>query len=594
MRKVLVVVILLIASIHFIVAQEDTISLEDVIITIAPFEQRLSATTGSLSIIKTVPYEELNTINIANQLNRVPGVYISTGTHTTNRVTIRGVGSRTPYSSNRIRAYYDEIPLTNGDGISTIEDIDLSGISRMEILKGPASALYGSGLGGVILLKTLYPESNGLSWQLGTSFASFNTIRTNASIEYKKESTAISAGYARTQSKGFRENNSYHRDQFFLHTRTGNQKNTYSFHLIASKLFAEIPSSLNKEDYMNTPEKASQNWLDINGFEEYYSVNSGGSWMHRISDRWLHKLVLFASLQNPYESRPFNILDDISVRTGLRDYLQFETNKIDIQAGIELFNEDYEWKIIETNGGQPGDLQLHNSEIRRYGNLFAHIRWSPTPDIHIEAGTNFNLLRYNLFTLYHIDNLDQSGKYSYSPVFSPRLGLSYRIINDHYIHTSIGHGFSAPSLEETLLPEGIINPDLLPETGWNIDIGIRGWDSGKRLFYDMSSYTIFLSNMLVTERVTEEIFTGINAGRARLSGIEIFSRYLLLAPSDKSDWQLTLSSRINLPASLTTVLISAIIRFRGFLHNFYMEAFNLNTKKNLNLWPKLGLQETNI
>ena len=59
---------------------------------------------------------------ISQSLNQVPGVYMHSGALNTNRIVIRGMGARTPFSTNKIRAYYGEIPLTDGVGETTLED----------------------------------------------------------------------------------------------------------------------------------------------------------------------------------------------------------------------------------------------------------------------------------------------------------------------------------------------------------------------------------------------------------------------------------------------------------------------------------------
>lgn len=536
-------------------AQSDTVHLDDVTISVTPFEPRLSTTTGSLSIIQPTPEDALSTINIADELNTAPGVFMASGTHTTNRLTIRGVGSRTPYSSNRIRAYFEEIPLTNGDGISTVEDLDMLGISRIEILKGPASAMYGSGLGGVVKMKARYPDENGFNYGVSATAGSFNTQKYGLYAGWKKDRTAITIGLGRSSSDGFRENNRYSRNNLFLHARTGTTKNTFTFHFLATDLYAQIPSSLNATDFSENPEQAAANWLAIEGYEAYEKVTAGAAWKHRLNDRWENHLTVFSAWQDPYESRPFNILDELSFTFGLRDFLQYRNNTLNFQAGFELFAENYQWEIVETFSGTPGALQLHNSEVRRYGNLFSHARWTPAPGLNIEAGINFNLLEYRLSTIYHIDGDDQTGKYSYPPVVSPRFGLNYNINGDHYLHASAGHGFSAPSLEETLLPEGMVNPDLLPETGWNTDLGLRGWTLNDRWHYDVALYAIFIKNMLVTERVTEEIFTGINAGSARLKGIELFNRFDITPAALKENWEHTLTSSIYLNSNKFTSFV---------------------------------------
>lgn len=538
-----------------LLAQPDTIHLDDITISVTPFEQRLSETTGSLSIIQPLPQDALSTINIADELNTAPGVFMASGTYTTNRLTIRGVGSRTPYSSNRIRAYFEEMPLTNGDGISTIEDLDMLGIARVEILKGPASAMYGSGLGGVVKMKALLPAKQGFTGKLSAGTGSFNTQKYGLHTGWKKDRTSISLGIARSSSDGFRENNQYQRTNLYLHGRTGNSNNTFTFHLLATDLYAQIPSSLNASDFAENPEIAAANWLAIEGYETYEKITAGAGWKHAINDRWENHMTVFSAWQDPYESRPFNILDDASFTLGMRDFLQFRNNRLNVQAGIELFAENYRWEIVETFSGTPGALQLHNTENRRYGNLFSHARWTPLPGLNLEAGINFNLLEYQVETIFNINDDNQSGAYSYPPVLSPRFGMNYNIAGDHFLHASAGHGFSAPSLEETLLPEGLVNPDLLPETGWNTDLGFRGWSPGDRWYYDVALYTIFIQNLLVTERITEEIFTGINAGSARLSGIEIFNRFDLTPPGLRSRWKHTLSTSIYLNSNKFTSFI---------------------------------------
>lgn len=78
-----------------------------------------------------------------------------------------------------------------------------------------------------------------------------------------------------------------------------------------------------------------------------------------------------------------------------------------------------------------------------------------------------------------------------------------------------------PSPEETLLPEGEINRDIQPEQGMQYETGVRLnlFEGFTRL--EATLYRIDLRNLLVTKRITEDIFIGINAGRTRHSGLEL-------------------------------------------------------------------------
>jgi iron complex outermembrane receptor protein len=94
---------------------------------------------------------------------------------------------------------------------------------------------------------------------------------------------------------------------------------------------------------------------------------------------------------------------------------------------------------------------------------------------------------------------------------------------------NISHGFSTPSFEETLLPEGQINPDIKPETGWNLEAGLRA-GFNNRLRATLSYYRIYINNLLVARRTGEDAYVGVNAGESLHPGLEAEIRWLALNP----------------------------------------------------------------
>ncbi len=518
---------------------QDTIRLDEVAVSVLPFKQSYQESAGGVFMIKPETVDLKLMVTSSELFNLVPGVYMASGTYNTNRLVIRGVGSRTPYNTNRIRAYLDDIPLTSGDGISTLEDQDMSGLGRLEILKGPASALYGAGLGGVVRLSSLYPEENGFTASISGELGSFGAGRFGATTSFKSKQLAVTGGVSRSVSEGYRDNSKYERSNVFLNLKHFGTRNTLSFTLSLVDLSAQIPSSLNETDYLEEPWKAGGSWGSIGGFEEYIRVLGGLSLESSLGKNLSNKVALFSSYADPYESRPFNILDDQSTSLGFREVLDYRRDSWEFNGGLEYFHEWVDWKIFETQQGSQGSLLSHQGEIRQYMNGFAMAQWRPTEKLLVDAGVNLNITSYTLQTEFMADSSDQSGQYTYAPVFSPRLGLSYQHHDSHYLYVSFGHGFSAPSLEETLLPEGGVNTELRPETGWNFELGDRGdfWDG--RLTYDATLYAVLLDDLLVTERVAEDIFTGANAGQALNAGLELWTVVNLLqssrSASDKQD-----------------------------------------------------------
>jgi len=509
-------------------APVDTVLLEEVALTLLPFNQTYQESAGGIFTMKPADLDLKQNITISGLFNLVPGAYMASGTYNTNRLVIRGVGSRTPYNTNRIRAYLDDIPLTSGDGVSTLEDQDQHGIGRMEVLKGPASSLYGSGLGGVVRLSSPYPVKDGFSASLYGEMGSFGTGMYGVSTAYKKERFAFVGGITRSVSEGYRENSRYERTNTFMNLKFFGMRSTFSLTLSLVDLFSRIPSSLNETDYLNEPWIAGGSWGDIQGFEEYLRVLGGASLETNLAKRVKNKLVLFSTFSDPYESRPFNILDDRSTNIGFRDLIQLEMDSWKLSTGLEYFHEWVDWKIYETNEGIQGPMLSDQEEIRRYMNAFAMVQWRPSEKFLLDGGLNINLLSYNLHTNFSANSTDQSGQYSYRPILSPRLGMSYLHHSHHHLYASAGHGFSAPSLEETLLPEGSVNTELRPEIGWNFDLGDRGGFFKGRIQYDVTLYAVILDDLLVTERISEDIFTGANAGKALNSGLELWTEITIL------------------------------------------------------------------
>ncbi len=91
-------------------------------------------------------------INISEGLGSVPGLQIQNRQNYAQdlQLSIRGFGSRSMYGVRGVRIYVDGIPATMPDGQGQTSNIDLNSVNKIEVLRGPFSALYGNASGGVI------------------------------------------------------------------------------------------------------------------------------------------------------------------------------------------------------------------------------------------------------------------------------------------------------------------------------------------------------------------------------------------------------------------------------------------------------------
>ena len=517
--------------------QQDTTSLEGKIeeVTVTAFRTpyNLFNTPAPVNLITPSLLESGSALTPVEALNQVPGVLMHHGTLSTNRLTIRGIGSRTPYSTNKIKAYFGEIPLTSGDGETTLEDLENTSISRIEIIKGPSSSLFGAGLGGVILF---HPKNVVQDFVRNKStLASFATIKNSltAGITHKKLNIYTLGSYLK--SEGFRENNNTNRANFLMHGQYSFSENTNLQVLLkATNMKAYIPSSLNEPTFLENPEKAASNWNGINGYEDYFTGQAGISFNIYTNRQHKISLATFGSLRNADELRPFNKLEEASDYIGWRGYIQKTIRsgiaEITFSSGLEFFREKYNWSTLSNENA--GQLLSDNREKRSYENLFFQAESNFNNRLYLSSGINGNLTRFN-YTDRFTANGDNSGDHSYKPVVSPRLGVNYILSPGLSLFGNVSHGFSTPTFEETLLPEGEINPDIKPESGWNAEAGLRAL-LGDRLKASVSYYRITIKNLLVARRTGEDAYIGVNAGKSLHPGLEMDFRWSVLNPANPS------------------------------------------------------------
>jgi len=492
---------------------DSAIYLNEVVVNAYQVNTRLHQVPGSISLLSGDEIQMGDGNSFSQTLHAMPGIYMHSGTYATSRIVIRGVGSRTPYNTNRIKSYLNDIPITSSDGISTPEDIDLTGIGRMEVIKGPASALYGSGLGGSLNLFT--PESNRSSLNALLQQGSFHTMKAAAAGNYQKKNLRLWGSLSHLQSDGFRENNRYRRTSM-LSSGTWQQPGfSLDYTLLLMDLNALIPSSIGKTLYDTNPKAAATNWKAVEGYKKYQRAIAGVTLANRLSEQWNNRLTLFGRWADSYERRPFNNLDDGNSGGGIRNKLSFHASQWDALLGIEWMNDTYRWQMDLDHA-----LINKNRETRNHFNLFGMAYWRPSPRWNLSLGGAVNRVHYKLTDQFS-GNGNQSGQRDFPAIFSPRLGVNYAPSHRIALYASVGHGFSMPSPEETLLPEGDINTELQPEQGIQYETGVRLNLFANATQLEASLYRIDLTNLLVTKRLTEDIFTGMNAGKTRHTGLEL-------------------------------------------------------------------------
>ena len=524
---------------NVIYLSSDSESLAEVLVRSSLISTKIKELPASVNIISEHDLERIDASNLSLVFNQVPGIYVNQGALNTTKLNIRGIGSRSQYSTNKIQAYFEGIPLTTAEGELTLDDFDPETISSMEIIKGPISSMYGAGLGGAVNLYAKDARNKGTNLKVESLIGSYNLMKNTISANIGSQKTSVFAHFSDLKSDGYRDNGNYERKSGLVNFSLKiNEKD--QLHILANftHLKAYIPSSVNYETYKNSPTSAAFTWQAAKGYESYDRGLLGVSYQHSFSENLENTTSVFVNFRDGYEPRPFDILDENRISTGARTKFNLRseifTLPSELSFGAAYYKEWYEvstfqnlYQDFEDQGSVQGDVLSKNKQDRNYANFFAQLNLELSEKWHLESGFNINTTSYTLNDLFEGDEVNQSGDYRFKTIFSPRLAVLYKLNNLKNLYASISHGFSTPTVAETLTPEGLINTNLQPETGINYEIGFKGSWVQNTLFTQFSLYSIQVENLLVAERVAEDRYVGKNAGRSNHNGIEFQANYAL-------------------------------------------------------------------
>ncbi|WP_343695650.1 TonB-dependent receptor [Flavobacterium sp.] len=506
-----------------------TEKLNEIVISSLHINNNLLNTPASIGILSKKDLLQNNTTDISTVINTIPGVFMQSSNFTTTRISIRGIGARTTYGTNKIRAFYGSIPLTSGNSETVIDDIDLENLNQIEIIKGPLSSVYGAGLGGAILISPQLSKNGNQSAGISSVFGSYGLLKNSLNFSLDEKSGSLNISYHNLKTDGWRENSAYNREGITLAGelfRKKNSKLTYFSNYTYLKAF--IPSSINKTTFENNPESGAPTWVASKGYKEYKSTLGGLAYDFSINENLKNSTSVFINYKDSNEPRPFDILRQYTFATGARTQFSgdFKIGKIknNFIAGIEYFTDTYKGNTFENLyqqnnglGSLQGDQLTETGQKRHFYNIFSQLRTLLSEQFEIQAGLNYNKTKFNLDN--YSENTNQD--YSYDGIFSPQLSFLFKPNSLKTIYFSVSRGFSLPATEETLTSEGKINTDIKPENGYNFEIGGKLYFFNKNLYTEIAVYRMEIKDLLVAKRVGDDQYVGLNAGKTFHEGIEI-------------------------------------------------------------------------
>ena len=508
----------------------DTARVAEVVVTASRAEEALVRAPVSVSVVGTEAMQARGLVRLDDVLRTVPGVTLAE-----NQVSVRGSSGFSYSAGSRVLLLVDGVPMLGPDaeGIP-FEMLPLDVVERVEVVKGPGSALYGSGaLGGVVQLVTrrapespetaltlqggLYTPVRHAAWQSGWDAADAARPFASASLVHAQPLGERTEGWATLSGRW----------------DTGYTDKGATARLTAyGKLRREIARG-HVELLAGGTASRGDNFLYWNGLDDPLSPGTlavGAAQATGSNDAQTLRLAVLPSLTLALpaatvvtaRARVFGVsirpLDPDGRPYPLAD------GTVGVRYGGELQAVRPTAAGIATVGAS-ADANATRASVYaddRYrgqpeGALFAQLDARPTARLRVTPGLRFDLYRLSR------ERTERQ--------LSPKLSVAFEASERLHLRASAGAGFRVPGVTERYVDDAqflplLPNPDLLPETSVGGEVGWRAAVDlgGVRVETDAAVFRTDYRRLVEPRFVTVGARSGfrfVNLTRARIRGVEV-------------------------------------------------------------------------
>ena len=504
-------------------------------------------------------------VNLAESVKGVPGLLARDRQNYAQdeQISIRGFGARTAFGVRGVRLYIDGIPASFPDGQGQVSNFNLESASRIEVLRGPFSALYGNSSGGVIQIFTAdghAPNTIGG----GFAYGSYDTLRANVDANGSVGKLDYNADFTHFRTGGFRPHSAARRELF-------NTKLTYHFDdatrlTLAVNTFsgpeAQDPQGLTRYQFetdprqttsaatqFNTRKSAEQNREGLildHDFGNGQSVRLMGYYGSRQVKQFL-SIPTAAQVGIPSGSNTTSGggVVDLHDRFGGGDarwtwHTALAAQPFTMVAGLS-YDRENEHRLGHNNFigtgtpvfsptcpagdvcGVQGDLRRDEQDNEYNFDQYLQANWTLDTRWVLTVGVRHSKVSFTSHDQF-LSNGDGSGNKTYYAT-TPVAGVLYKAASWAHLYASFGEGFETPTFSELAYTQSSVssaglNLGLKPARTNSSEIGVKlrlpqDTDMNVALFHAITR------NEIVVDTSSGGRSTYTNAGRVRRQGVEI-------------------------------------------------------------------------
>lgn len=498
-------------------------------------------------------------VNASEALAAVPGVIANNRQNYAQdlQISTRGFGARSAFGVRGVKLVADGIPASMPDGQGQAATFNLDVAERMEVLRGPYSAIYGNHSGGVIQLFTREPEARP-SVEGGFAAGSYGTTKADLTAQGKLDGLGYVINASRFSTDGYRDHSAATREQAFAKITTkpdADSKLTF----VVNGLWqhnTQDPLGLRWSTAQASPRSVEAAALTYNTRKSIDHLQGGVAYERRLGADLLQvsayagqrSVIQFQSipravqLSNPGHSGGIIDFDRNFYGIGARYIALREAagGKLTTTVGIDLDSSTdqrngYENFTSATALGVKGRLRRKETDTVESLDPYIQAEWA-RGDWAFTAGLRHSNVKFKVADDYiTVDNGNDSGSRSYRRS-TPMLGVVYKLNPAINLYASAARGFETPTLNEmfyAIPPAGGFNFGLKPSRSQHFEIGAKAF-VGAASRVNVALFQIATEDELVVAASADGRTSYRNAGKTLRQGVEA---------SFDTAWQRNLSSR---------------------------------------------------
>ncbi len=532
-------------------AQPVPSQLDTVVVSGSGVERRAFETPYAVSVVEADQLRSAGPmVNLSESLNRVPGLVVNLRNNYAQdlQISSRGFGARSTFGIRGLRLYTDGIPATMPDGQGQVSHFDIAGAQRIEVLRGPFSALYGANSGGVISLVSAAPRET--AYAIDADVGSNGVRQVRLGIEsVLTGGWSVRAQVSQFETDGVRPHSEAQRTLGNVRLGWVGASDTLTLLLNGVDQPAQDPLGLTREQFDADPYQTTPQATLFDTRKTSSQAQFGGTWRHRFVDAGAlseSALTFYAGQRDVTQwqaipattqanpRHPGGVIDFGRDYSGLDARLHWRWDSASLTVGVVTERQGEDRRGYENFTGSGADqilgvtgaLRREEANGVRTSDIFAQGEVEIAPTIGATIGLRSGRLKVSTSDSY-LSNGDDSGSLSYS-YNTPVAALQWMPSPALNVYVSAGKGFESPTLGELAYrPDGAtgFNTDLQPQSSLQIELGAKWRDEGLGLAVEAALFRADTDNEIGVLTNSAGRSTFQNVGSTRRSGAELAARW---------------------------------------------------------------------